>query len=118
MSTKFEWAGKKFTLTSEYAPSRLFWGTDTVLEIDGKKLLKASASGFSADDETKFFFEEGKDSHIHLHVQVKALSLGYNIRVDGEEISSGSIMPENGLIAFPLIMLQCLAVSYLLSTII
>jgi len=106
MATKFDWNGKKFTLKSEFSPKKLFWGTDTVLSMDGVQLLKASGSGFVANDETTVTNDDGESQHIHLHVHAKATNLGYSVRVDGEEISAGTINQENVLIAIPFFLLQ------------
>lgn len=113
MTTTFEWNDKKFNLRSKYAPSRLFWGTENTLSIDNNPSLVAKGSGLTADDETTITDQEGNAFHIHLNVHSKISSMGYAVRVNGELISSGIVVPENGLLAFPVLFLQCATVFYL-----
>ena len=117
MATKFDWNGKKFTLKSEFSPKKLFWGTDTVLSMNGEQLLKASGSGFVANAETTITNDDGDNQHIHLHIHSKAINLGYSVRVDGEEVSAGAINQENTLIAIPLFFLQFYLLGLLVSKI-
>jgi hypothetical protein len=42
----------------------------------------------------------------------KALSMGYKVRINGELVSSGVVMQENGLVAIPALIIQHLAIAF------
>jgi hypothetical protein len=64
------------------------------------------------EDEKRITDEENNDHHIHLSMYSKALSMGYGVRINGELVSSGIILPENGLVAIPAQMIQLAALFY------
>jgi hypothetical protein len=112
MATKFEWNGKSFLLRSKFSVKKLFWGTENVLSLDGDPILSAIGSGLFGEAEKTITDEENNDYHIHLSLHSKALSLGYGVRINGELVSSGIIMPENGLIAYPALIIQYAAIAF------
>ncbi|MFQ3214626.1 MAG: hypothetical protein ACI9C9_002166 [Marivirga sp.] len=112
MATKFDWNGKSFLLHSKFTVKKLFWGTENVLSLDGDPILSAKGSGFYMEDERTITDEENNDYHIHLSMHSKALSMGYKVRINGELVSSGVVMQENGLVAIPALIIQHLAIAF------
>jgi hypothetical protein len=106
MATKFDWNGKSFLLHSKFTVKKLFWGTENVLSLDGDPILSAKGSGFYMEDERTITDEENNDYHIHLSMHSKALSMGYKVRINGELVSSGVVMQENGLVAILALIIQ------------
>ncbi len=95
MTAHFKWGTKRCTVHSKLLPRYLFLAGPSTLEIDGERVLQVDGKGFFGEGETTIKDSDGNNYHLHLYVHTKLLNLGYGVRVNGEEISSGAVDPEN-----------------------
>lgn len=66
-------------------------GTDNALWIDERWVCSVFTPGFAGDAEGTFIDASNAQKHVLLSVRSRALTLGYEVRIDGNSIAKGDL---------------------------